>query len=147
MQTAYLALGSNLGDRLENLQFAVRELEGRGVRVAQKSKIYSSQSVGTGGEGDFLNAAIRVETDLSPLELLEVCQQIEIESGREAADFGGHRFGARTLDIDIVAYGAEKSDLINLELPHPRALERNFVIRPLLDVLPGGWLEETELNF
>ncbi len=147
MQTAYLALGSNLGNRLENLQFAVRELEGRGIQVTQKSKIYSSQSVGTGGEGDFLNAALRVTTDLTPLELLAVCQQIEIESGRDAAEFGEHRFGARTLDIDIVAFGNEKSDLKNLELPHPRALERNFVLRPLLDVLSGGWLEETELNF
>jgi 2-amino-4-hydroxy-6-hydroxymethyldihydropteridine diphosphokinase len=147
MHTAYLALGSNLGDRLENLRFAVRRLEEQGVKVAQKSKIYSTQSVGTGGEGDFLNAAVRIETNLSALELLEICQQIEIEAGREVADFGKHRSGARTVDLDIIAFGNEKLDFENLELPHPRAIERNFVLRPLLDVLPGGWLEETKLNF
>lgn len=147
MTTAYLALGSNLGDRLENLRTAIRKLEESGVTVAQKSKIYGTQSVEGGGDGDFLNAALRIETELDVHQLLEVCQRIEIEAGREKAEFGEHRGGERTLDLDILAYGDEILNLKELQLPHPRALGRNFVLRPLLDVLPGGWIEETDFNF
>lgn len=147
MKTAYLALGSNLGDRLEQLRFAVRKLEENGVRVAAKSKVYATQSVEGGGEGDFLNAALRVQTRLSASQLLALCQSIEIEAGRGKADFGLHRFGERVLDIDILLYEGEVLDSPDLELPHPRALGRNFVLKPLLDVLEGGWMTETENTF
>ena len=147
MTTAYLALGSNLGARLDNLRFAVSRLEALGVLVRKKSKIYASQSVGTGGEGDFLNAVLRVETALSAPELLRVCQQIEIEAGREAPQIGKNRVGARALDIDILLFGDEEWRLEDLSIPHPRALGRNFVLAPLLDVLEGGWLCEGEGEF
>ena len=147
MKTAYLALGSNLGDRLEQLRFAVRKLEENGVKVASKSKIYASQSVEGGGEGDFLNAALRVETSLSAPQLLALCQSIEMEAGRKKSEFGLHRLGERILDIDILLFEGENSGSPELELPHPRALGRNFVIKPLLDVLEGGWMNETENTF
>jgi 2-amino-4-hydroxy-6-hydroxymethyldihydropteridine diphosphokinase len=147
MHTAYLALGANLGNRLENLGFAVSQLEASGVVVAAQSKVYEAQSVGTGGEGDFFNAALRIQTDLDALALLQLCQSIETRAGREMTQAGVHRSGARALDIDILMFGDEQSATPELELPHPRALWRNFVLRPLLDVLEGGWLRETTERF
>lgn len=144
MKTAYLALGSNLGERLEQLRFAVRKLEENGVKVTAKSKIYETQSVEGGGEGDFLNAAVRAETNLDVKQLLALCQSIELEAGRKKSEWGLHRPGERVLDIDILLFEGEASISPELELPHPRALGRNFVIRPLLDVLEGGWMNETE---
>lgn len=145
MKTAFLALGSNQGDRLSHLQFAVQRLQASGVQVVDKSRIYVSQSVEGGGEGDFLNAVLRVETSLETPELLALCQDIEVEAGRERARAGEHRGGVRALDIDLVLVGEEIWMAPELEVPHPRALRRNFVLRPLLDVLPGGWLEKTDL--
>lgn len=147
MKTAYLALGSNLSDRLQQLRFAVRKLEENGIRVTAKSKIYESQSVESGGEGDFLNAALRIETSLSAAQLLSLCQSIETEAGRKKPEWGLHRYGERVLDIDILLFEGIMSASPELELPHPRALGRNFVLRPLLDVLEGGWMNETENTF
>ena len=147
MKTVYLALGSNLGNRLENLKFAVEKLQLNGVEVEAKSKIYEAQSVETGGEGDFYNAAIRACTDLKASQLLEICARIEVEAGREIAPRGKHRDGARALDIDILLFGNETFTSPELEIPHPRALGRNFVLAPLLDVLEGGWIRETKETF
>ncbi len=144
MKTVYLALGSNLGDRLHNLRFALEKLEQSGVVIEAKSKIYAAQSVEGGGEGDFFNAAIRARTSLSALQLREVCENIEAEAGRAAPARGQHRSGARCLDIDILLFGDETFATPELEIPHPRALRRNFVLLPLLDVLQGGWIKESE---
>jgi len=145
--TVYLALGSNLGNRLKNLRFALQKLEQRGVMIEAKSKIYRAQSVETGGEGDFYNAAIRARTEVSAPQLLEICGSIEKEAGRETAPRGVHRSGARALDIDILLFGDQTFDSPELEIPHPRALGRNFVLRPLLDVLAGGWVKEANEQF
>jgi 2-amino-4-hydroxy-6-hydroxymethyldihydropteridine diphosphokinase len=147
MATAYLALGSSLGNRLRYLQGASQALMARGVFVDAHSKIYESQSVESGGDGDFLNAVLRVQTELSAPELLELCQQIEVAAGREAATPGEHRGGPRALDIDILLFVDERWNTPQLEIPHPRALHRAFVLKPLLDVLEGGWVKETELSF
>ncbi len=147
MTTVYLALGSNLGNRLENLRFAKRKLIENGVKIEATSKIYQAQSVETGGEGNFYNAAIRARTVLTAPETLRVCARIECEAGRETAPSGVHRSGARALDIDILLFGDQNFDAPELEIPHPRALSRNFVLAPLLDVLEGGWIEETGENF
>ncbi|MBW3637179.1 MAG: 2-amino-4-hydroxy-6-hydroxymethyldihydropteridine diphosphokinase [Armatimonadetes bacterium] len=145
MKTVYLALGSNLGDRLGHLRFALQKLEQNGVVIEAKSKIYAAQSVEGGGEGDFFNAAIRARTDLCAPQLREICENIEAEAGRAAPPRrGGHRSGARCLDIDILLFGDETFATPELEIPHPRALRRNFVLRPLLDVLQGGWIRESE---
>ncbi len=147
MRTVYLAFGSNLGDRLHNLRFGVETLEQAGVIIEAKSKIYLAQSVEGGGEGDFFNAAIRARTDLSALQLLEVCAAIEEDAGREATPRGRHRGGARALDIDILLFGDETLALPELEIPHPRALRRAFVLKPLLDVLEGGWIRDSGEKF
>lgn len=152
MTTAYLALGSNQtsrqGDALENLRFALRQLAAQPqLEIAARSQIYRTQSVEGGGENDFLNAALRIETALSPHELLDVTQRIEIECGREPSQSGQHRHGARVLDIDILLFGEAEVNDARLELPHPRLGYRAFVLRPLLDVLAGGWVETTELEW
>ena len=141
MTIAYLALGSNLGDRKSHLQFALSELENAGIQIRARSHIYATESVETGGEGEFLNAAVRVETTLSAPELLRLCQQIELSAGRERPQPGQHRDGPRALDIDILTFGDEVHSSPELEIPHPRALGRTFVLRPLLDVLAGARVE------
>lgn len=138
MTTAYLALGSNVGDRAAHLAAAATALEAAGVRVAARSRIYHTQSVEGGGETDFLNAALRVETVLSARALLELCQSIEAASGRALPP----RRGPRSLDIDILLFGDETHDEPDLQIPHPRMMRRAFVLRPLCDVLEGGWIEE-----
>lgn len=143
MTIAYLALGSNLGDRAANLRGAVTQLERVGVRVAAKSKIYCSTSIGSGGEGEFLNAALRIETGLSAPELLKMCQRVEASLGRRTpATAGAKREGPRTIDVDILLFGDETHDSPTLQIPHPRALSRDFVLRPLLDVLQSAEARE-----
>ena len=139
MTIAYLALGSNLGDRAANLRGAVAHLERIGVRVAATSKIYRSVSIDSGGDGEFLNAALRIETGLSAPELLKMCQRVEFSLGRRApATAGAKRDGPRSIDIDILLFGEETHDSPTLQIPHPRALNRDFVLRPLLDVLQSA---------
>ena len=139
MTIAYLALGSNLGDRHANLRNAVTQLERVGVRVAAKSKIYRSISIGSGGVGEFFNAALRIETNLSAPELLKMCQRVEATAGRRApATAGDKRVGPRALDVDILLFGDETHDSPSLQIPHPRALGRDFVLMPLLDVLQSA---------
>jgi len=144
----FLALGSNEGDRLEHLRYALEELVRCSVQVEGKSKIYESKSVGSGGEGDFLNAVLRGRTSLSALELLATCQEIEKRAGRDKPAFeGAKRVGSRALDIDILLFGDESCATPALELPHPRALERPFVLRPLLDVLDLSGIITTDLEW
>jgi len=141
MTIAYLALGSNLGERAANLSRACELLLESGVLLRAKSAVYETQSVEGGGESNFLNAALRLETDLSARELLEICQNIETQIGREPPPRTGvHRKGARSIDIDILLFGDEKIDELDLQIPHPRMLFRAFVLRPLCDVLEGGWI-------
>ncbi len=148
MKTVYLALGSNEGDRLAHLRFAVQQLSHQGVFIEAKSKIYVSSSVGSGGEGEFLNAVLRARTELDARQLLTVCLEIESLAGREKPAFGGaKREGARALDIDILMFGDDVSNTPELQLPQPRALGRAFVVKPLLDVLDGGQVAESGLDW
>ncbi len=146
MTLVFLALGSNLGDCLAHLRLAALELERRGVTIQARSKIYRSASVGSGGEGEFLNAVVRGTTTLSALEVLGICQSLEELAGRTKPAFeGAKREGERALDIDILLFGEEVSNSAALQLPHPRALERPFVLLPLLDVLDASGVVATEL--
>lgn len=139
MTLAFLALGSNLGDRLHYLRFAAEELKKRGFAIEAMSKIYRSEAVGSGGEDEFLNAVLCGRTALTALELLAVCQTVEELAGRSKPAFeGAKREGERALDIDILLFGEQQSNTAQLQLPHPRALQRPFVLRPLLDVLGTG---------
>ena len=142
--TFYLALGSNEGDTLANLRRAVRLLsEHPQIEIEAKSKIYRTQSVEGGGPGDFLNAAVRGSTPLSFRELLAAIQDIEIQMGRPQPP----RNGPRLIDIDILLFGELEVNEPDLMIPHPRMNRRAFVLKPLLDVLIGGWVETTDLQW
>jgi 2-amino-4-hydroxy-6-hydroxymethyldihydropteridine diphosphokinase len=136
---AVLALGANLGDRGAALQSAVDALVAAdGVSVAAVSPVVESVPVGGPQQPDYLNAVVLVDTTLTPHELLATCRRIEFALGRER----GVRWAARTLDVDIITYADLSCADEDLEIPHPRAARRAFVLAPwsLLDpdaVLPG----------
>ena len=141
MTTAYLGLGSNEGRRAEFLLKAVALLKKHpAIKVVARSKIYETQSVEGGGPGNFLNAVVRVETSLAARELLNAIQSVEAELGRPAPP----RFGPRSIDIDILLFGDEQISTPDLQVPHPRLAYRAFVLKPLLDVLEGGWARLSE---
>ncbi|WJY26707.1 2-amino-4-hydroxy-6-hydroxymethyldihydropteridine diphosphokinase [Sporosarcina trichiuri] len=133
MNTAYLSIGTNMGDREANLARAVDLLRAAdGVGPAVVSSIYETAPVGLTEQADFLNVAVRVETSLSAGELLEVCQRIEQELGRVRTV----RWGPRTADLDILLYNEERMDTETLTIPHPRMHERAFVLIPLAELAP-----------
>ena len=134
-RTAWLGLGSNLGDRAAYLRQACARLEDTpGVRLLAVSSLYETDPVGVTEQPLFLNAVCKVETCLTPTELLACCQAIENEHGR-VRDM---RWGPRTLDIDVLGYDGVVSDDPYLMLPHPEAARRAFVVQPLLEIVLGG---------
>jgi 2-amino-4-hydroxy-6-hydroxymethyldihydropteridine diphosphokinase len=131
---AYLALGSNLGDRLSRLQSAVDGLGAAvGVEVVAVSRVYETAPVGGPPQGTYLNAVIAIETDLDPHALLALAQQTERDAQRVRAE----RFGPRTLDVDLLLYDDVHLADPELTVPHPRMWERGFVLAPLRDVAPA----------
>jgi len=137
--TAYLALGSNLGDRLATLQRAVVLLaQHEGIEVIRSSRVYETDPVGP-EQPDYLNAVIEISTTLDPRELLGSALEAEAQLGRVRAE----RWGPRTLDVDVLTYDELEIHEPDLELPHPRMHERAFVLVPLGELtadpmLPGG---------
>jgi len=130
---AYLALGSNLGDRLAHLQRAVDALAaGAGVTVVSVSRVYETAPVGGPPQDAYLNAVVAVDTGLEPLGLLRLAQRIEQDERRVRAE----RWGPRTLDVDVLLYDDLTLDGADLTIPHPRMWERGFVLAPLRDVAP-----------
>jgi 2-amino-4-hydroxy-6-hydroxymethyldihydropteridine diphosphokinase len=131
---AYLALGSNLGDRLGHLQSAVDGLAAHApeVRVVGVSSVYETAPVGGPAQDDYLNAVVAIETDLGPHALLDLAHRCEDEAGRVRTT----RWGPRTLDVDVLLYGDTEVDDDVLTVPHPRMWERDFVLVPLRDVAP-----------
>ena len=135
MSKVVLGLGSNQGDRLENLQFAVDTLRrAPKTQVVAVSRVYETEPVGYDEQPDFLNAAVLLETDLSPKTVLGICLGIEAAAGRERTV----KNGPRILDLDVLLYENVKSDSFELTLPHPRMLERAFVLLPLSALFPSG---------
>jgi 2-amino-4-hydroxy-6-hydroxymethyldihydropteridine diphosphokinase len=140
---AFIALGSNLGDRREHLRFAARRLREEGCDIAAGSALYATAPVGIPGGGEFLNAVIAVRTALGPRRLLELCLRIEAEAGRKREGKPPPDFAAaapawtsRTLDLDLLGYGDLAVDEPGLVLPHPRLTGRPFVLAPLREVAP-----------
>jgi 2-amino-4-hydroxy-6-hydroxymethyldihydropteridine diphosphokinase len=132
---ALIGMGSNLGDRLASINGAIDAL-GRtpGVAVQQVSSFYETEPVGgPPGQGMFLNAVSVVVTDLEPLELLRVLQEIEANFGRERTV----HWGERTLDLDLLLFEHRIIDTPELCLPHPRMRTRRFVLEPLVEVAPA----------
>jgi 2-amino-4-hydroxy-6-hydroxymethyldihydropteridine diphosphokinase len=131
-----LSLGSNLGDRLANLQRAVDLLCAPGLRCTAVSGVYETAPVGGPSQGDYLNAVLLAESALPGGEILRRCLAAEAELGRVRVQ----RWGPRTLDADVIAVGSDRSDDPELTLPHPRAHERAFVLVPWLEVAPDAAL-------
>lgn len=130
---AYLALGSNLGDRRAHFEAARRGLaEAEGVRPRRLSAVYRTPPVGPPPQEDYWNAVVEVESDRTADDLLALAQALEARCGRERTV----RWGPRTLDLDLLLYGEEERDDAALTLPHPRLHERAFVLRPLADLVP-----------
>jgi 2-amino-4-hydroxy-6-hydroxymethyldihydropteridine diphosphokinase len=131
--TGYLGLGSNVGDRRANLQAAVDALGARGVRVLASSSTYDTDPVGEVlDQPAFLNACVRIETELGPEELLGACKAIERELGRDLDR--GVRHGPRPIDVDLLLLGDLEHSSARLRLPHEQATARRFVLIPLLEL-------------
>ncbi len=132
-ETAYIGLGSNLGDRVAYLEAAVAELENlAGVSVLSSSSVYETPPAGFLDQPHFLNAVVAVETELSPHELLQALRLIEDGHRRQRSI----RWGPRTLDLDLLACGDRVVRTTDLTLPHPHLTERCFVLAPLCEIAP-----------
>ena len=135
MATVYISLGSNLGDRAKHLQAAKEAIRHIGTILAESS-IDESQAVGFEGY-DFLNQVIKIETTLSPENLLQKTQEIEIKLGRKtktAFKEGAPIYTNRIIDIDILLYDDLQIDTETLTIPHPKMLEREFVMKPFFSI-------------
>lgn len=130
---AYLALGSNLGDREVNLAFARAQLMAGGISIVKASSIEETEPVGGPPQPSYLNQVLEVETDQQPRELLAFIKQIEAEAGRRP---GGPRWGPRELDIDILLYGHVTVNTPDLTIPHPQLVNRHFLLRMLTEINP-----------
>lgn len=133
MNTAFIALGSNIGSRKSYLDEAIGLLKEKGAQIKRVSSIYETAPVGYAAQGDFLNLVISIETNLDMLPLLDACQEIESELGRKRTI----KNGPRTVDLDILFYNEEQIDSARLIVPHPRLHERAFVLVPLYEIAPN----------
>ena len=132
MTKVYLALGSNVGDRQKNLQEAVKLLREVGVRVNKTSSVYETEPVDYLEQDWFLNAVLEAETGLPALDLLHQIRNIESRMGSKKP----FAKGPRLIDLDILLYGNETIDTPELQVPHPRMLQRKFVLVPLAEIAP-----------
>ena len=140
MHTVYLSLGTNLGDKEHNLVSAIKEIERRIGPVRAQSAFLTTEPWGFESENTFLNAAVRVETELSPNALLRVTQQIEREMGRTQKSSVDPQqskvvYHDRIIDIDILLYDDLHINTKKLTIPHPHMHERDFVLIPLKEIL------------
>ncbi|MBV9768591.1 MAG: 2-amino-4-hydroxy-6-hydroxymethyldihydropteridine diphosphokinase [Bryobacterales bacterium] len=133
MNTIFLALGSNVGDREANLRNAVTELERGEVQVLRRSSLYETEPQELRDQPWFLNAVVEVESGLSALQLLARIREIEQEMGRRRVISKG----PRNIDIDILFYGQSVVETAELKVPHPRLSQRRFVLEPLAEIAPG----------
>jgi 2-amino-4-hydroxy-6-hydroxymethyldihydropteridine diphosphokinase len=128
----YLSLGSNLGERQRNLRAGIAELPKAGVRVERVSSLYETEPVDYLQQPWFLNCVVAGETDVSAQELLRALRETETRMGSKKE----FTKGPRLLDIDILLYGEETIETPELQVPHPRMLERRFVLEPLAEITP-----------
>ena len=132
MTIAYISAGSNLGDRKAFLDFGARSLAEKGM-LLRRSSVFETEPVGYAEQPWFLNQVFELKTDLAPQALLARCNAIELEAGRVRT----FRNAPRPLDLDILLYGNEVICDPNLIIPHPRMVERRFVLEPLVEIAPN----------
>ncbi|MGV3243223.1 2-amino-4-hydroxy-6-hydroxymethyldihydropteridine diphosphokinase [Staphylococcus sp. 11261D007BR] len=134
MKDVYLSLGSNIGQREDQLNDAIDQLNHReGITVKEVSPIYETKPVGYVEQPDFLNICVHIQTTLAPKALLNHCLEIEQQLHRVRKE----RWGPRTIDIDILLFGTDIIEEPDLIVPHPRMTERAFVMIPLNDIAPN----------
>ncbi len=134
MTISYIGLGSNLDSPQRQLKCALQALEhNQWIDVCSISAYYRSRAIGPGTQPDYCNAVVAICSSLTPFDLLCQLQRIEDAQGRTRYQ----RWGARTLDLDILFYGDQRIDTPRLTIPHPRLSERNFVLYPLADIAPN----------
>ncbi|MGC2330934.1 MAG: 2-amino-4-hydroxy-6-hydroxymethyldihydropteridine diphosphokinase [Candidatus Acidiferrales bacterium] len=139
MKTVYLSLGSNRGDRAQNIARAIEALGERGVRVTRRSSLYETEPVDMRGPGWFLNCVVEAETDLMPRQLMNALLAIERSLGRRRGPVAeGGRKESRTIDMDILFFGAAVVHAPDLEIPHPRMSDRKFVLVPFAEIAPAA---------
>ena len=132
MPTAYIGIGSNLGDREENCKKAIEFLIDSGIRVLKRSSGIKTEPWGLKGQPKFVNMAIKIQTGLTPKDLLKLLKNIETKLGRTP----GPRWGPRVIDLDILFYDDIVMRTAELEIPHPGISEREFVLKPLAAIAP-----------
>jgi 2-amino-4-hydroxy-6-hydroxymethyldihydropteridine diphosphokinase len=133
MPRAFIAVGSNLGDRLKNIQQAEQALKSMpGTKILRLSPVYETEPAGGPPQGKYLNMVWEIETILSPVQLLDVLLEIEKNLGRVRTV----RNAPRTIDLDILLYDDKIIEREGLKVPHPRLHERTFVLKPLADLVP-----------
>ncbi len=130
IENIFLGLGSNLGDRKLNLKKSITLLNSRVGRILNKSRIYESEPWGLKEQSHFLNQVIEIESQIEPIDLLNICKNIELDMGRKSEI----RWGKRVIDIDILYYKSRVINNKNLVVPHKLMHERNFVMIPLNDL-------------
>ena len=134
MTRIYLSLGTNLGDKEHNITEAIEKIKELVGDVVRQSALYATKPWGFKSDNDFINAAVCVDTRLSPRELLEATQKIERSMGRTQKSKDGE-YHDRLIDIDILLYGDEHIDEPDLKVPHPLMKERDFVMKPLSEIM------------
>lgn len=132
MSNVYLGLGTNLGDRKQNISKAIEAISLK-MSISKQSSLYETTAWGYTNQPDFLNQVIQVETNLSPLRLLNFLKKTEVKLGRVE----NFRYGPRLIDIDILFYDDLIKTTSRLQIPHPRIPERAFVLVPLNEIAPG----------
>ena len=141
--TVYLSLGSNLGDRGKNLRTAIRALAEAHLQVTRVSSFYETEPVDLHEQPWFVNCVVQGETEVAPLDLLRALERIESHMGSEKLV----PKGPRLIDLDILLYGDDTIDTLELQVPHPRMLQRKFVLVPLAEIAPTlkhpSWAETT----
>ena len=129
---AFVGLGSNLGNRKENLERALMSLEANGIRIVKCSSIIETAPYGVTDQPDFLNAVCELETELSPQELLRLLLRLELELGRVRL----RHWGERCIDMDLLLYEQEIINTPELNLPHVDMVNRDFVLKPMCEIAP-----------
>ena len=133
---AFIGLGSNVGDRAVHLRTAATALgQLAATHLVARSRVYQTPPVGPADQAPYFNAALHLQTVMEPLELLAAMRCIEAEAGRPPAEKRRH-WGPRVLDLDLLLYGDAVIDMPGLRVPHPRMVQRWFVLRPLADLAP-----------
>ena len=134
MNNVYLSLGSNIGDRAQNILLALDALPSDGVRIVKKSSLYETEPVELAAQDWFLNCVVEAETDLQPGELMRILLKIERSVGRERLV----PKGPRIIDMDILLFDLAVVKQPRLEIPHPRMMDRRFVLVPFAEIAPDA---------